>query len=279
MKKILKWTVLLVLAAAVFLVLGVVADGWKLYRNAVEARPVTEAVAAVQSDEHYTTLEQMPALYPKAVVAVEDRRFYDHGGVDPIAVGRAVWTNLRTGTLAEGGSTLTQQLAKNLYFTQEKKVTRKVAEVFVAWDLERLYDKDEILELYINSIYYGDGYYGIYSASEGYFTRKVAEVFVAWDLERLYDKDEILELYINSIYYGDGYYGIYSASEGYFGKAPADMTDYECTLLAGVPNAPSVYAPTVNPDLAAQRQRQVVDSLVDTGELTAGQAQAILAGG
>lgn len=230
MKKILKWTVLLVLAAAVFLVLGVAADGWKLYRSAVEARPVTEAVAAVQSGEHYTTLEQMPALYPRAVVAVEDRRFYDHGGVDPIAIGRAVWTNLRTGTLAEGGSTLTQQLAKNLYFTQEKK-----------------------------------------------FTRKVAEVFVAWELERLYDKDEILELYINSIYYGDGYYGIYSASEGYFGKEPADMTDYECTLLAGVPNAPSVYAPTVNPDLAAQRQRQVVDSLVDTGDLTAQQAQDILA--
>ena len=160
------------------------------------------------------------------------RVFYDHGGVDPIAIGRAVWVNLRTGSLAEGGSTLTQQLAKNLYFTQEKK-----------------------------------------------FSRKVAEVFVAWELERRYDKGEILELYINTIYYGEGYYGIYQASQGYFGKAPADMTDYECTLLAGVPNAPSVYAPTVNPDLAAQRQRQVVDSLVDAGYITAGRAEEILQGG
>lgn len=231
MKKILKWSAAALVAAAVCLVLAVLADGWRLYRDAVAAEPVDQAVARVQAQDHYTALEEMPALYPKAVVAVEDRRFYDHGGVDPIAIGRALWTNLRTGTLAEGGSTLTQQLAKNLYFTQEKK-----------------------------------------------FTRKVAEVFVALDLERLCTKDQILELYINSIYYGQGYYGIYNASRGYFGKDPADMTDYECTLLAGVPNAPSVYAPTVNPDLAAQRQQQVVDSLVDAGYITASQGEAILAG-
>lgn len=231
MRKIFKGLAAALVLVVVLTVLGVGVDGWRLYRNAVEQTGIEQAVEQVRAQEGYTPLNQLPTLYPQAVVAVEDRRFYDHNGVDPIAIARAVWVNLRTGSLAEGGSTLTQQLAKNLYFTQEKK-----------------------------------------------FTRKVAEVFTAWDLERRYTKDEILELYINSIYYGEGYYGIYSASRGYFGKDPAEMTDYECTLLAGVPNAPSVYAPTVNPDLAAQRQRQVVDSLVDMGCITEQQAQEILAG-
>lgn len=231
MRKIFKGLAAALVLVVVLTVLGVGVDGWRLYRNAVEQTGIEQAVEQVRAQEGYTPLNQLPTLYPQAVVAVEDRRFYDHNGVDPIAIARAVWVNLRTGSLAEGGSTLTQQLAKNLYFTQEKK-----------------------------------------------FTRKVAEVFTAWDLERRYTKDEILELYINSIYYGEGYYGLYSASRGYFGKDPAEMTDYECTLLAGVPNAPSVYAPTVNPDLAAQRQRQVVDSLVDMGCITEQQAQEILAG-
>ena len=226
MRKIFKGLAAALVLVVVLTVLGVGVDGWRLYRNAVEQTGIEQAVEQVRAQEGCTPLNQLPTLYPQAVVAVEDRRFYDHNGVDPIAIARAVWVNLRTGSLAEGGSTLTQQLAKNLYFTQEKK-----------------------------------------------FTRKVAEVFTAWDLERRYTKDEILELYINSIYYGEGYYGIYSASRGYFGKDPAEMTDYECTLLAGVPNAPSVYAPTVNPDLAAQRQRQVVDSLVDMGCITEQQAQ------
>ena len=198
MRKIFKGLAAALVLVVVLTVLGVGVDGWRLYRNAVEQTGIEQAVEQVRAQEGYTPLNQLPTLYPQAVVAVEDRRFYDHNGVDPIAIARAVWVNLRTGSLAEGGSTLTQQLAKNLYFTQEKK-----------------------------------------------FTRKVAEVFTAWDLERRYTKDEILELYINSIYYGEGYYGIYSASRGYFGKDPAEMTDYECTLLAGVPNAPSVYAPTV----------------------------------
>ena len=102
-------------------------------------------------------------------MAAEDRRFYEHGGFDVISTARAVLANLRTGTLSEGGSTLTQQLAKNLYFTQEKKFTRKAAELFMAWALEREYTKDEILELYINVIYYGDGCTGITAAAQHYF--------------------------------------------------------------------------------------------------------------
>ena len=95
-------------------------------------------------------------------------------------------------------------------------------------------------------------------------------------IEKLYEKHEILELYINSIYYGEGYYCIYDASMGYFGKEPAALNAQECTLLAGIPNAPSVYAPTANPDLALQRQRQVVQDMVTWGYLTREEAVAIL---
>ena len=99
---------------------------------------------------------------------------------------------------------------------------------------------------------------------------------LAFRLENTYTKDEILELYVNSIYFGDGYYCIYDASQGYFGKAPIDMTDYECTLLAGIPNAPSVYSLTANPELAEQRQEYVVQRMVQYGYISEGEAQSIL---
>ena len=164
------------------------------------------------------------------VLSVEDHRFYGHIGIDPIAITRAVINDIRAGAFVEGGSTITQQLAKNLYFTQEKKMERKAAEVFMAFALEKEYSKNEILELYVNTIYFGNGYYCI--------------------------KD---------------------ASEGYFGKAPEDMDDYESTLLAGVPNAPSKYAPTVNPALAAKRQEQVLERLVKCGLFTEKRARETMA--
>ena len=100
---------------------------------------------------------------------MEDRRFYQHAGIDPIAIVRAAVHDLSTGTLDQGGSTITQQVAKNLFFTQEKQFVRKAAEVFMAFALEDSYSKDDILELYVNTIYFGDGYYGIHDAAQGYF--------------------------------------------------------------------------------------------------------------
>ena len=108
--------------------------------------------------------------------------------------------------------------------------------------------------------------------------RKAAEVFMAFALERDYSKNEILELYVNTIYFGNGYYCIKDASEGYFGKEPEDLTDYESTLLAGVPNAPSKYSPTVNLELAEKRQEQVVERLVACGLFTKERALETLAG-
>ena len=100
---------------------------------------------------------------------------------------------------------------------------------------------------------------------------------MAFRLEAAYTKEEILELYVNTIYFGDGYYGIRDACAGYFGKEPAALTPYEATLLAGIPNAPSVYSLTANPDLAARRQRYVVGQMVKYGRLTADEAAAITA--
>ena len=221
---------LLVLLLAAACGAGYVAwQGYSLYAGALEEKPLEQRVAEQRAQPGYTAWEDLPETYLKAVIAVEDHRFYEHGGIDLLAMGRALWNDLRTWSFAEGGSTITQQLAKNLCFSQEKSIVRKVA-----------------------------------------------EVFAAWDLERRYSKDEILELYVNSIYFGSGCYNVGSASETYFGKEPKDMTDSECTMLAGIPNAPSVYDPTANPDLALQRQRQVVERMVAEEFLTDGQAAAIL---
>ena len=97
--------------------------------------------------EHFTPFDQLPELYIDAVVSVEDHRFWSHGGIDVIAIGRALWNDIRTMSFAEGGSTIPQQLAKNLFFSQEKKLERKFAEVFAAFELESAYSKEEILEL------------------------------------------------------------------------------------------------------------------------------------
>mgnify|MGYP002237144070 CR=1 FL=1 len=100
--------------------------------------------------------------------------------------------------------------------------------------------------------------------------------FMAVALEKEYSKKYILELYVNSIYFGNNYYCVRDASMGYFGKEPGEMTEYESTLLAGIPNAPSVYALTANPDLAAQRQRQVLEKMIKYKYLTSEEAEKIL---
>ena len=194
--------------------------GYRDYREALAGGSVRDKAEAIREDPDYVPVEDLPKTYLDGVVAVEDHRFRKHGGIDLIAVGRAVRDDILSGSLKEGGSTITQQLARNLYFSQEKR-----------------------------------------------FTRKIAEIFMAWDLEREYGKDEILELYVNSIYFGGGYYGIREASLGYYGKEPRDLNPYECTMLAGLPNAPSAYSLREHPDLAEQRRQTVVRQMVKYGYL------------
>lgn len=232
MKRVLKFLRFLFLSVLIVCICGcgvLAFMGYQMYAQALEKVPLEQRVAQVRAQEDYTAFGDLPETYRKAVIAAEDHRFYEHGGVDPFAIGRALWNDLRTLSFEEGGSTITQQLAKNLYFTQEKK-----------------------------------------------FTRKIAEVFMAWDLESHYGKDDIFELYVNSIYFGSGCYTVKAASQSYFGKEPGEMTDYESTLLAGIPNAPSVYDLAENPDLAGQRQRQVISLMVKYKYLTRQEAAAIL---
>ncbi|CCX38820.1 putative uncharacterized protein [Clostridium sp. CAG:1013] len=216
---------LLIMALCLCVVGALLFMGWNMYTQALEAMPLDQRVKQIQAQESYTSFEELPDTYVDAVIAAEDHRFYDHNGIDLIAIGRAVVNDIKAMSFVEGGSTITQQLAKNLFFSQEKELTRKVA-----------------------------------------------EVFMAFHLEANYSKEEILELYVNSIYFGNGCYDVASASRSYFGVEPEQMDENQCTLLAGIPNAPSVYDLTINPDLAAQRQRQVVDMMVKYEYLTTDEA-------
>src|SRR5713101_2105408 len=123
-------------------------------------------------------LAQIPQPLRDAVIATEDRRFYSHWGVDPIGIARAVVQNYRRGRIVEGGSTITQQLAKVLFLTPDKSLDRKLREAALALQLERRYSKDRILEMYLNQVYFGHGAYGVEAAARTYFGKSVADLDV-----------------------------------------------------------------------------------------------------
>lgn len=121
-------------------------------------------------------LHEMSPYIPQAVIAIEDRRFYSHWGVDPIGIGRALVENVIEGELTQGGSTLTQQLAKNLFLSSDRTIERKVQEVLLALWLEQKYTKDQILEMYLNRVYFGSGAHGVEAASRRYFNKSARDV-------------------------------------------------------------------------------------------------------
>lgn len=226
--KFIKKFLLFLLIVFLVIVTYFIVDGYLLYKDSISEISIEDRVDKLKNSENYIKLSMLPSYYIDAVVAIEDHRFYEHGGVDLIATSRAFADNIISMKIKGGGSSITQQLAKNLCFTQEKTLTRKVAELFAVYQFEKKYEKDEILELYINDMYFGNGYYNINDAALGYYD-----------------------------------------------KSPSELNLYEATLLAGVPNAPSVYAPTVNLKLAEQRQSQVLDAMVKYGKLTRDQANEI----
>lgn len=179
-----------------------------------------KAVQARTRQADYVRLQDIPESLQQAVIAVEDRKFYNHWGFDMEGIFRASLVNLQYGEVKEGASTITQQLVKNLFLSQEQTMGRKAEEFILAMDME------------LN-----------------------------------YSKEEILELYLNSIYFGSGYYGIGQAAEGYFGKEPARLALPEAAMLAGIPNAPSLYSPYVDFMLAKKRQFVVLDAMVAAGFL------------
>jgi membrane peptidoglycan carboxypeptidase len=169
----------------------------------------------------------MSPLLVKAIVSIEDQRFYDHRGVDTVRIVAAAVANVREGRRAQGGSTLTQQLARQAFLTLDKS-----------------------------------------------YRRKLKEVIVAAALEAEYSKDEILELYLNKVYFGDGLHGVEAASLGFFGKPAADLTLSESALIAGLVKSPSSFAPTVNLKRAIARRDLVLQTMVESGAVTADAAAA-----
>lgn len=216
-KKLLTFIFLIILTITI--IIGY--NGYKMYKEAITEIPIDIKINEIKNKKNYTNLKDTTETFKNAIIAVEDHRFYNHKGIDLISTTKAFFTNLKNKEIITGGSSITQQLAKNMYFTQKKE-----------------------------------------------FTRKFAEIFVVSYLEDNLTKDEIFELYINTIYYGNGYYGIGNASIGYFDKEPKDLTDYEATILAGLPNAPSAYSFTEHKDLAEKRQQQVLDAMVKYKYLT-----------
>ena len=154
---------------------------------------------------------EMPLLVQQAFIAAEDRRFYEHDGVDGWGIARAIVTNVRQGSVREGASTITQQLARTVFLSQDRTITRKLKEAALALKLERQLSKQQILEQYLNYVYLGSGAYGVADA--------------AWI---------------------------------YFSKTPDQLTLPEAALIAGLPPAPSVYSPLVNPDLALKQRALVL---------------------
>ena len=215
--------VLLIILSIVF-ISGIILYvlGNNMYKKALDGRNLEDVISEIQSSPSYISYEDLPQNYINAVIAVEDHRFHEHGAIDLIAIGRAIYVNITNFSLREGGSTITQQVAKNIFYT---------------------YEKNPVI-------------------------RKIAEILTAFDLEKSYNKNAIIELYVNTIYFGDGYYGIEDACNGYLNKSVSEMTLEDCTMMAGIPNAPSVYAPTINPDLTRSRQEKVISSMVENGYLS-----------
>ena len=143
--------------------------GYQIYQDKIQEQSLSERVNQLKRKEDYVTLDQISPIYKEAVLESEDRRFYQHGPVDYYGLARAMFINITTFSFKEGGSTITQQLAKNLCLSFKKDLSRKFAEVFIAKDLEDHYSKDEILEMYLNITYLGEGNYGIQAASQYYY--------------------------------------------------------------------------------------------------------------
>lgn len=184
-----------------------------IHKSVVADVEIESIINEIQSNSNYVQAKDINRTFLDAIVAIEDHRFYEHGAIDLISIARATLINIKNKEILEGGSTITQQLVKNVFLDMNQT-----------------------------------------------FERKINEIFLAFELEKLYSKEEILELYVNVVYYGDGYTGIKAACNGYFNKQPKDLTEDEATLLAGLPQAPSLYALNNNYERALDRQQEVIEA-------------------
>ena len=224
------WKILIILLVLVIILFSIFfLIGYTTYSKALDEKALVERVEEVTNTEHFVKFNDMSDYYRNAVIAIEDHRYYEHGPIEIRSIARAIFNNIKAWDFVEGGSTISQQVAKNIILSQEKTLSRKLAEVIAAFDLEKNYSKNEIFELYVNTANFGNGYIGIYEASIGYYN-----------------------------------------------KEPKDLDLNEASMLAGVPNAPSVYAPNINPTLAKQRQTQVINAMLKYGYISNEQALEVI---
>jgi penicillin-binding protein 1A len=178
-------------------------------------------VIPAKKNRQRLSLREMSPWLPKATVAIEDRRFFQHGALDYVGIVRAAFADLQHGKTVQGASTLTQQLARNLYIGhQEHTIARKLEEACLAMKVERRWSKNRILASYLNLVYYGNQAYGVEAASQTYFSKRASQLSVA-----------------------------------------------EAALIAGLPQAPSVFDPLRNPDAARARRDQVLQAMLAAGYL------------
>lgn len=219
--KLLKRTIIFLFITTLIVLSGFMVVGYQGYKEVLEDAPLTQLVDEIVASETYVSFDDISDDLKDAIVAIEDHRFYEHGGLDYFSILRTSYYNIIANDIIGGGSSITQQLAKNLYFD--------------------------------------------YSQT---YTRKISEAFMAYYIESMYSKDEILTLYLNVIYFGDLYYGVYDACMGYFNVLPSELTLYQASLLAGLPQAPSIYALSNNNELTYIRQIAVLDAMLERGYIT-----------
>jgi penicillin-binding protein 1C len=196
-----------------------------------DGRLLYEIADPAGTTKHTTlALGDIPLHLQQAVIATEDASFYTNPGVDVVGIARALWINVTGGEVLAGGSTLTQQVARNMLLDPEERAERTL-------------------------------------------TRKLRESILAWRLAQAYTKDQILELYLNQTYFGHLAYGVEAAAQTYFGKSARDLDLAEAALIAGLPQAPSLYDPLLYPDAARERQAVVLDLMVKQGYITAEEAR------
>ncbi|MCY0876186.1 MAG: transglycosylase domain-containing protein [Firmicutes bacterium] len=216
--------------SAFFLLLLLVLGGfvYTVWKPSYPALLMTRVHRIAAAHGGFTPLSDIPVSLQRALIATEDRSFYHNSGIDVEGILRALWVDISHGQLVQGGSTITEQLVKDIFLSDQKTIPRKVKQIAFSVLISR------------------------------YFT-----------------KNEILAMYLNEVYLGQGAYGVGDAARVYFGESPTQLTPAQATLLAGLPQAPSLYDPLQHYALAKMRQSEVLQSMVQAGFLTASRARVI----
>ncbi len=216
----------------VLLIIGFGWGGWQLLL--ARTGPTVHLLPSMVRDRlavhggTYVQLDGIPPMLREAVVATEDQSFWSNPGIDPTGIARSIVVDVSAGKLEQGGSTITQQLARDMLLNPNKTLGRKIKEMLLALVITRYYSKDKILEMYLNEIYLGHDAYGV---------------------ER--------------------------AARVYFSTTPNSLTPAQCVMLAGLPRGPSLYDPLVNWQASRERQREVLDSMVEAGYISTSRADQI----